>query len=686
MSGARRLRRAKRAAYSARSSANLRGLGSESTLTLVNGRRLAYDGFQGSTDLSIIPLSAIDHIDVVPDGASAIYGSDAVGGVVNVILRRHYEGAETSASLGGATDSGGLARQQYSQILGKDWGSGSAFVSYEHARQNVVYSSARSFSAGVAAPTTLFPEKKSDSVFATVDQDIAPWAHAFFQGLYANRDTFTAASYPNNPGVSTGLDNANAKQFGAVLGIEVELPHDWRVSASGNISRTRDETGGNTLSSGVVNGNSFETWQNDLRSADVDATGKLITLPTGEVRLAIGGGYREEKFTDEFIAPPSPETRAKRDVKYAYGELEIPLVEPSSTRQGLNRLDLSASGRYENYSDFGNKSTPKLGIAYTPLPAFSLRTTWGKSFRAPSLQQEYAAPLGYLVPLADPTSPTGQTLSLITAGANSQLQPETATSWTAGIDFHPQWETRLKASLNYFNIKYDNRIRIPIANAFTAFSDPTVAAFVVRNPSVPLQQSVLANIPNLLNFSGAPYDPATVGAYINGTPQNISHQRADGIDLTADDSWDIAGATLAASLNTTYLNLRDRLLPTTPEAQLSGTIFNPPKWRARGGVTLQNGSWATSVYLNYSGSEIDPTTIPSTHIASWTTADLQLTYRTPKGNFWGGLEPALSVQNLFNKTPPFVPDASTGLIGLHYDSTNASALGRFISLRLRKVW
>jgi iron complex outermembrane receptor protein len=79
------------------SAASLRGLGSNSTLVLLNGRRLvnyAFDG--GSVDLNAIPLSAIDRVEVLRDGASAIYGTDAVGGVINFITRKDYSGVDAS--------------------------------------------------------------------------------------------------------------------------------------------------------------------------------------------------------------------------------------------------------------------------------------------------------------------------------------------------------------------------------------------------------------------------------------------------------------------------------------------------------------------------------------------------------------------------------------------------------------
>ena len=81
--------------FTGASTVNLRGLGSESTLVLVDGKRVGHSGFLGGvTDVSSIPLSLVERIEVLLDGASAVYGSDAVGGVINIITRRDYEGAE----------------------------------------------------------------------------------------------------------------------------------------------------------------------------------------------------------------------------------------------------------------------------------------------------------------------------------------------------------------------------------------------------------------------------------------------------------------------------------------------------------------------------------------------------------------------------------------------------------------
>lgn len=89
------------------STVNLRGLGSESTLILVDGRRLGHSGILGGvSDISSIPLAIVERIEVLLDGASAIYGSDAVGGVVNIITRKDYQGVEVSLDYGWPSDDG----------------------------------------------------------------------------------------------------------------------------------------------------------------------------------------------------------------------------------------------------------------------------------------------------------------------------------------------------------------------------------------------------------------------------------------------------------------------------------------------------------------------------------------------------------------------------------------------------
>ncbi|WP_157219182.1 TonB-dependent receptor [Flavisphingomonas formosensis] len=127
------------------SGVNLRGLGSNATLTLINGRRVAGSGAKGDfTDLSLIPSVALERIEVLADGASALYGADAVGGVVNVRLRTRYDGAESRMRLGSVTK-GGAREIQLGQLAGTHWSSGQIVLAYEYYHRGALAAASRRF-------------------------------------------------------------------------------------------------------------------------------------------------------------------------------------------------------------------------------------------------------------------------------------------------------------------------------------------------------------------------------------------------------------------------------------------------------------------------------------------------------------------------------------------------------------
>ena len=100
------------------SAANLRGQGAQSTLILLNGRRVAAHGLNGGVvDLNSIPFAAIDHVEILKDGASAIYGTDAIGGVINFILRKDFTGV-TLQAFGDKTEQGGADIARGSIVAG----------------------------------------------------------------------------------------------------------------------------------------------------------------------------------------------------------------------------------------------------------------------------------------------------------------------------------------------------------------------------------------------------------------------------------------------------------------------------------------------------------------------------------------------------------------------------------------
>jgi len=128
------------------SSVSLRGIGASKTLILVNGRRLANYATDGTAvDINAIPLAAVDHVEVLKDGASGVYGSDAIGGVINFILRNNFNGVEVTGYGSGTKDGGGLTKK--ASILA-GWGD------FDEDRYNITVS------ADVSKDTTIYGSQR----------------------------------------------------------------------------------------------------------------------------------------------------------------------------------------------------------------------------------------------------------------------------------------------------------------------------------------------------------------------------------------------------------------------------------------------------------------------------------------------------------------------------------------------
>ncbi|MEF3082782.1 TonB-dependent receptor [Luteimonas sp. SMYT11W] len=132
---------------SGNSSVNLRNCGANRTLVLVNGRRWVSDnGLSGSVDLNSIPFAAIERVEVLKDGASALYGSDAICGVVNIQTRRDFDGAQFNANYGQYTDGDG-ARETYDFTLGGSTERFSGLLSMSYNKQEAISAGDREISA-----------------------------------------------------------------------------------------------------------------------------------------------------------------------------------------------------------------------------------------------------------------------------------------------------------------------------------------------------------------------------------------------------------------------------------------------------------------------------------------------------------------------------------------------------------
>jgi iron complex outermembrane receptor protein len=155
-------------------SASLRGLGATRTLVLLNGRRLANTAFQGSmVDINSIPLSAIERVEVLLDGASAIYGTDAIAGVINFILRKDFSGFEASAYYGDSEQGGGTV-QRYNASAG--WGSltrdkFNVFATIDYNKTDNIAANQRDYSKTSyipGAPGGVFDKTSGNSIPANV--------------------------------------------------------------------------------------------------------------------------------------------------------------------------------------------------------------------------------------------------------------------------------------------------------------------------------------------------------------------------------------------------------------------------------------------------------------------------------------------------------------------------------------
>ena len=358
---------------------DLNGLGVGSTLTLLNGHRLAPGGFDGSfVDISQIPLSAIDHLEVLDDGASAIYGSDAIAGVVNIVTRKDFERAQTGVLYGGATE-GGAGEYALSQLFGHSWGRGDVFLDYEYDNQGGLDAAQRSWIPDQLGPDSLIPENRRNSFFSAINQDIASATTLSADILYGVRD------FKNNSPLGVADEVAawqssvgHSTESTATLTLSQGLIADWTADFTGDFSEIRQQSKLEDPALGEV-GNQFVS-NSRIIEGDVLSSGSLYALPGGEAKASLGGSYRLEAFNDSeqaFAAAVS--TRLARHVASGYGEIRVPVMGGSFTLPGVRRLELSGAFRYDHYSEFGPTSNPKYGLLWEPVSGFDLRGTFGTS-------------------------------------------------------------------------------------------------------------------------------------------------------------------------------------------------------------------------------------------------------------------------------------------------------------------
>lgn len=777
---------------------NLRGLGARATLVLIDGRRLAPGGTTASfVDISNIPLSAVQRVDIVPDGESALYGADAVGGVVNFIMRDNFTGSETVIDSGGGPG-GSLTSAFVSQTLGSAWDSGRGMISLEYYQRDALAASDRAylvsdlrpfggtdFDTPASNPGTLIvggrpyarptgqdgnrlslssltpgtqnltnrfigaddmPQQRRISLYAagrqTFDETLSVFANVL---LVDRRSQFSAGGFatplqvpPSNPFLPAGaiqpgaplpvvaynfIDDVGPVATDAIVrtthltvGVDYNAGGSWLVHAYAGLARERqDDTGRGFVNFGAAedaladpdpqtalnpfgdgthtNPQTLQTLiapevfhlNSELKIVDVTADGALFKLPGGDLKLAAGIGQRDQYYytlTPASFAVPIERTNLSRRTLAGFGELVIPVFGTDNARRGLRRLELSAAARYEDYQGFGHATTPKYGLAWSPLPGLEFRGTWSRSLRPPTLADlDQTTNTAQPAPLISPSAPGGSITALAWSGQNAALREERARSWTTGFDFTPQRLPGLTLAATWFDIDFSDRIQDALYSA-DALTNPRYASLVIRSPDSALINEICTHT---ILIGLTPAQCMGAGTILDLRTHNVETLRTRGIDFAARYEHAQSRGRWRMSVEGTYLLDYSVAEANGAPLELLNTQNNPINLRLRGALGWSGRRFGWDTALNYTNSYRDTASHPNMPVAAWTTIDAQAHYEVGRneGGWLDGVRLELNATNLFNRPPPFLNNHA---VFLGYDQENADPYGRLISVQVRKNW
>ena len=483
--------------------AQLRGLAPDQVLVLVNGKRrhttalINVNGSQGRgsspVDLNAIPVSAVERIEVLRDGASALYGSDAIAGVINIVLKGGAEHGGIDATYGRYSAGDG---EQY-QLSG-DGGFALGTAGWLHlaaqAGHNDQTDRARPY-AGAPGPTTA-PVGRVVQRFGDPDVDAGAIS---LNAEYAFSDTatfYTFGTASNRDATSNGLfrpagDSRNipavypdgflpslaylSQDRALVAGVRGEAA-GWRWDASYNYGYNHfgfrvDNSLNRSLGDASPRAFYAGALENTQNLVNLDVSRQFDVGFAYPLNLAIGAEHREEKFN---ISPGEPGSYVAGPVAGAPpGAQGFPGFQPNDAghhdrHSNSVYVDLEAdvtdkfsagiAGRYEDYSDFGSTSSGKLSARYAFSDAVALRGTVSDGFRAPSLSQQFyqttsttfIGGVPYEVRTFAATDPVARAL-----GAEA-LKPEESLSYSLGLVLRPL--DALYITLDAYQIDIDDRI------------------------------------------------------------------------------------------------------------------------------------------------------------------------------------------------------------------------------------
>jgi iron complex outermembrane recepter protein len=662
--------------------ANLRGLGSSSTLTLVNGHRVAASSFGTGVDLSMIPLSAVERIDVLTDGSSAVYGSDAVGGVVNIILRKDFDGQETSARLDTLSRGGGELKQ-IGQSIGRTWSTGGALAVFQFEDSNAIRADQRAFTKLLPEPTDVFPSSKRYSGVLSAHQDLGTSLEIFLDTLLerdTGRRSLTDAGTPPREQITDSKTNSASVSTGFRWQPFGEWHMEGNVLFSQVDTLTTEDFG--PAEPPYVNGTPFDNAIETIKEGDLKLDGTLWSSGGSSVKAAVGASYRREEFSALLIF----DQPISRHVHAAFAELYAPIITSASDVPFVKRFDLSAAVRDDSYSDFGSKTNPRFGVFFSPIDQLGFRVAYSTSFRVPDPTELFdTAKANRIIiesHIPQPSDPTGNA-SVLFFG-NQTLHPETSKNLTAGLDYVPTAQPATRFSLNYYRIVYSNRITIPPINA-TVFlnqqiygplirqfpNDAAVAAFVA---GLEPPQQVFDLSAGQTGLTGIRY------GYSYGAI-NATRVKTEGLDLGAHSLLNLGGpAKLNLDFNATNLrDLQTAFCQTCLTTDLANTYGEPLKLRLRAGAGWSNGNIGANAAVNFENAYSDTNLLPPGRIASFTTLDLNTMWHISAS----GTTVSLNILNALNSGPPHTAPAFNHV---GYDPSNADPRGRTVSLQVRQPW
>jgi iron complex outermembrane recepter protein len=671
------------------STINLRGLGTGTTLTLVNGHRVSSSNRYQFVDVSLIPMSAVERVEILTDGASAIYGADAVGGVVNLVLRKDFTGYETGLRYGTVT-TGDLEEYQASQAAGWSWGDGHALVSYEFLSQDNLSATDRDFARNVTStPYDLYPGSERHSVYVDGTQRINDALAVNLAGFFAKRDMDTTISSSSD---ETRLI-PQTEQYDLFAGLTLNLPRQWQARLNGGYGQSDVRYERTTTVAGTASTAPPTDMNSNIRYLDLAADGDLLALPAGSLRAAIGASYRKEGYElIDYRGAEHPFDQS-RDITSAFAEMNVPLLKDLP---GARSLSLTAAARHDDYSDFGSITNPKFGLLWEAVSGVSLRASYGRSFRAPAFEDMQPDSTGVVVfNLPDPSSPTGRTLTMQAAGGNPDLGPERAQTWAAGFSITPEWAPDLLIQANYYDIDYSDRIDRGYAGNITSlFLQPT-APYAPILTFAPAPEQIEAF--RQLGLDGSQFLVARFGPFavpadmteqdvqviVDNRVRNIAVTSQRGIDLDASYSMEVGLNRIGFSIAGQYIiDSTRQVTSAAPEADVLNLVYLPVDLKIRSGATITRRDLTGALFVNYVDSYRDPSNVADAKVNSWLTLDMNVKYDFSWSAFGEKTSLNFSVQNLLDRDPPFIVNAR----GTGFDPTNATAIGRFIALAATHKW